>query len=225
MIRFWTGLKNRFFGWADKFPSHTTIDKSGILKSDHPTIGNGWMKGFAVSKTKAVIIKHAGPSTAAPNNKVFFTDKNGIKVERTIINVDRHMYMLDGRNEVMSRGGEPNYYFGGDFCICTLNEPLPDTVAVYEVSTSFDMLARRAQVFNQYGKHIDIRIHFSDNLAWIFGKKPSDLLIGGDSGMPWFVYEDNKWKVLTVTSRGLWGEGPYFGHKLIYKKFMDRVNL
>lgn len=221
MINLWAFINRFFLFWSN--PDHKTIDRSGIVNSDYPTIGNGWIKGWAIAKDKIIVAKHAGPSTNAPHNQVFFMDKLGNKIERTIVAVDNKPFKVDGINEAISFRGEENYFTRSDIAICKLNEPLPDSIAVYELSDNPYVKGRWAVTFNQFGEFTEARVHYSSDLAWIFGKKRSKTIIGGDSGLPWFVWEKNKWKVLTHMSRGVWGEGPYYAHPLIYKEFLERV--
>ena len=68
------------------------------------------------------------------------------------------------------------------------------------------------------------QIRFTDAIAWIKGRKRlSPLLRAGDSGLPWFVWEDKQWKVLTHTTKGQGGEGPWYAHPLIRRDFEQRV--
>lgn len=203
-------------------PSSSTIDKSGIVKSDHPVKGNGWIKGWVVNiKPKNIIIvcKHSNPSTTEPNNKVFVIDSSGIKHTRTIISINKNPFKLNGKDDCLE------YYDGGDIAICKLDKPFPNTVKGYDISTNKDIYASKALTIDQDGNDSIAQIRCDDNFAYIRGKKRwGNLLIAGDSGMPWFVWEDKEWKVLTHTFRGQWGEGPWYGHKNIYDELYQRIN-
>lgn len=217
---FWS-LKNRFY----KHPDVSSIDQSGIVKSDHPTLGNGWMKGWVINtqpKNVVIVCRHANPSTKAPNNKIFVTDRNGVKHERTIVAIDKDAFFLNGKNP------PDKYYMHGDIAICLLDSPLPDTVTAYDVlavKDVYEYYMRPILSFDQYGIVSKARLHFTDeNFAYISGKgRDKNLIDPGDSGMPWFMWNGAAWNVVSHSFRGVWGEGPWYSHPNIYSNLIERV--
>lgn len=202
-------------------PSGNTIDQTGIVKSDYPKEGNGWIKGWVVNiqpKNIIIVCKHSNPSINSPNNKIFVVDNDAVKYERQIVAIDNSPFCLNGQN--MS----DDYYNGGDIAICKLNEPLPDSITGYDICTEENIYALRSLMFNQNGEESIAQIRFVDDLAYIKGKKRKGCsLIAGDSGMPWFIWINKKWKILTHTFRGQWGEGPWYGHRNTYEILMKRI--
>jgi len=207
--------------WKE-LPSSKTLDKTGIVKSDHPVEGNGWIKGWVVNvepKNIIIVCKHSNPTTSEPNNKIFVTDKNGKKYTRTIIEINKEPFKLDGKTDCI------DYYDGGDIAICKLDKPLPKSIKGYDISTNPDVYATKALTIDQDDKDSIAQVRCDDKFAYIRGKKRwGNLLIAGDSGMPWFVWENKEWKVLTHTFRGQWGEGPWYGHEFIYNDLKNRIN-
>lgn len=225
--RFLVSVKNRYFGWLSPDPDPKKIDKSGLVRSNYPDIGNGWIKGWVVNtpqKDTIIVCKHSCPSTSEPNNKIYVIDKFGKTIERTIISVQNNSYKINGNPENGSFRGEDDYFMGGDISICKVNEPFPNTVKAYNFSTDPNIIQRNAYTFNQNGKLTKARVFYSENLAWIFGKaRFGEPLTSGDSGTVWFVWNGDEWNVLTHTSRGMAGEGPYYGHKYIYNQIKNNL--
>ena len=225
--RFLVSIKNRYFGWISPDPDPKKIDKTGLIRSDHPVEGNGWIKGWVVdvpAKDIIIVCKHAGPSSNPPNNKVYVVDKFGTKFERTITKVDYSPYNLNGKESNLTFRGEENYFLGGDIAICKVDEPFPDTIKAYKFSINPKILQKKAYTYNQHNELTTARIFYSETLAWIFGKgRFGEALIGGDSGTVWFVW-DGDWKIATHTTKGYAGEGPYYGHKFIYDELLKNIN-
>ena len=226
-------LKNKYFFWIFPDPKPSSIDISGIVWSDYPHYGNGWIKGFLLNTPSRDIIvtaKHCSPSTLGPNNKVVFFDNNGERIERTIISVNKDNYKLDGKTDSpeINMGKPERYYLGGDVAICKLDEPLPSNIKEYNICTSEKIISKRSICFNQKKQPTSAVTFFSDSLAWVIGRKrklDGDrlLLKAGDSGLPWFVWNDGEWQIITVTSRGEWGEGSFLGHKFIYTDLINNI--
>lgn len=226
--RFLSYIRNRWFFWIKPDPKPSTINRTGIIFSDHPKENNGWVKGWVVNTPQRDIIivcKHSNPSTVEPNNKVFVRDKFGRKISRTIIKVLKPEYKLDGNKIIIPYYGDNNYFLKGDIAICKVNEPFPDEIKGYDIATNEYILRKRAVTFNQFGEPSIAQIHYSKNLAWIFGRRRDKKrwLIAGDSGTPWFVWVDDEWKVLTHTTKGIVGEGPHYGHPLLYEELMKNI--
>lgn len=203
-------ITNRF----KKFPNPKTIDQSGIVKSNHPVKGNGWIKGWVVNSDTVIVCKHSNPSTSAPNNKVFVTDSAGVEHERTIIRIDKAPFDI-GTTDV--------YYDGGDIAICKLDSPFPSTVKAYGIYTKSDVYGLRTVTVNQHGEFSIGKLTYRGKYAYLKGSKRNIQLIPGDSGLPWFVYDGSEWKVVTHTYRGMYGEGPWYGK--IYNELQKRINL
>lgn len=198
-----------------KLPDTSTLDKTGIVKSDHPEKNNGWIKGWVLDDDIIIVCKHSNPSVSSPNNKIFVSDTNGNKYERIIVAIDKEPYNI---------GSDHSYYKGGDIAICKLNLPLPDCIKRYQVYTKDDVYGKKSVTINQYGQESRSSIIYKSALAYLYGRKRNIELIGGDSGLPWFVYDDTdkEWKVITHTFRGIWGEGPWYGK--LYHVITKRVN-
>jgi len=203
-------------------PSSKTLDRSGIVKSDHPKIGNGWIKGWVVDiqpKNIIIVCKHAIPSTSPPNNKVYVIDADGVKHTRTITAINKESFLLNGKTVPRE------YYNGGDIAICKVDEPFSDKVCGYKICTNPKVYGRRALTLDQDGNDSIAQVRYEEDFAYIRGRKRwSNQLVGGDSGMPWFIYEKNEWRVLTHTFRGAYGEGPWYGHKYIYGELNRRID-
>lgn len=220
-------LKNKYFSWVNSGPDPRTIDISGIAWSDYPKIANGWLKGFLLytpSRDIFITVKHSHPSVLPPNNKIIFFDKFGHRIERKIIEVVKEELKIDKEGENIDFRGEFNYFSGGDISICKLNEPVPSNIRAYKICTNKKILNKPSYVYTQNKKFSKARAFFSEGLAWIFGKNRDKSLQAGDSGLPWFVWTDGEWKVLTITSRGSWGEGPFLGDKVVYDKILEIID-
>jgi len=185
-----------------KTPSFSTIDQTGIIKSDHPVPGNGWIKGWLVDNGKhdtIIVCQHSNPSTTAPNNKVYVTDSNGKNHYRTLKCVN--VLHLTG--------------FDLDICVCKLCKPFPKGITAYKFATS---LKNRQIVvtFDQYGKVSRANLELKSHRATLEGRDRDNLFDPGDSGSPWFVWEDGCWRVASHTHRGLYGIGPWYSHSDVY---------
>lgn len=201
-------------------PSHNTINKTGIVKSDHPKPGNGWIKGWVVNvqpKNIIIVCSHAVPTTVPPNNKVFVYDEYGNKIERTIIKVNRDPYKLDGVTESTR----------SDIAICLVDKPFPDNIKGYNFSTNLYINNSPTIVIQKDGNPSDSNVITPKKRAWIKGVKrqPDELLEFGDSGTPWFVWEKGEWRVVTHTYLGWHGEGPWYSHPYIFKDIKSRIEL
>jgi len=204
-------LQRIFYVLFNKYqsnPGPTSINRTGIVCSDHPVLGNGWIKGWVVnvpSKDIIIVCNHSNPSTNTPSNKIYVVDKFGTKIERTIVALTCDKYTISNdREESLTR------YRGGDIAICKVDTPFPDTVKAYNFSIEDDALGKIAVTFDQHGRVSMSRIHYGNKTAWIFGKDRDPFLIPGDSGTPWFIWENDEWRVITHTTVGSFGEGPYY---------------
>lgn len=197
-----------------KLPKLSTLDRSGIVKSDHPVPGNGWIKGWVMnvpSKNVVLVCKHANPSTSTPNNKIYVNDASGVKHERTIIAIDKEPFDI---------GSDDSYYDGGDIALCKLDRPLPETIASYDIYYGDHVYNMKTAMYNQNDDVSSAKIVYRGKIAYLKGVGRDVSLEPGDSGLPWFVY-DGKWKVLSHTFRGWHGEGPWYGR--MYDEIMRRA--
>lgn len=225
-------LRNKYFAWLNPDPKPETIDTTGIVWSDYPEFGNGWIKGFLLntpSRNIVITAKHCAPSTVGNNGVVFIT-RDGKRHSRLITAVINAGYELDGKSvEPEARFGKPaRYYLGGDVAICQLAEPAPEGCAAFDICTSPTINGKRSVTFTQHRKPTTAVTLWQEKLAWVIGRKRKHdgkrhLLKAGDSGMPWFVWHAEKWQVVTVTSRGEWGEGCCLGHPFVYPELAGRV--
>lgn len=202
------------------------IDTSGIVRSDYPRFEDGYVKGWALSHPSRKIIivaAHANPSVGVTRGQVYFVDNEDNKIIRHIVKVNRDRFLVDGKNLKTPYGKYDDFYLGGDIAICEINKPLPSSIKTYTFSSDVKSLKGIAVVFDQDNKRHQMGIRYDDSLAWVRGSLRSVEFRGGDSGMPWFVYEDNQWKVISHLTRGRWGEGPYYAHEYIYNELLKRI--
>jgi hypothetical protein len=213
-----------FYNGFKKFPNINTVDRSGFVNSDFPTPNNGYIKGWVVDTTpKNIIIvcKHALPNVNPPNNKIFVVDKFGKRFDRTIIALDSDPFRV---KEGTSDESLSLYFQGSDITICKLDEPLPDSVKGYKISKDVNIIGKKVVTFHQTGVGSIAKVDYVDKFAYLKGKsRTGGSLIGGDSGTPWYVWENNEWKVLTHTHKGDFGYGPWYSHKLIYPDLLQRI--
>lgn len=218
-------FKRLFFTTINRFrmvPSAATIDKTGIIRSDHPVVGKGWIKGWVVnvpSRDIIIVCKHANPSISAPNNSVYVLDKFNKRITRTIVAVDSAPYKLDGK--VLSDSPTDN----ADIAICRVNKPFPGSIAAYDFSEDEYVDASPVITFQKDNNPSEALVHTWKEKAWVRGMKrgSDELLWYGDSGTPWFVWEKDKWRVITHTKLGQWGEGPWYSHPYIYEEIKRRI--
>jgi len=195
-----------------EFPKSESVNKSGIVKSDYPKYGNGWIKGWVIdspNKNLISVCKHSNPSTTDVNSKIYVVDKFGTKIERKIIKIFKDS-IIDHDN-------------GNDICICEVDSPFPDTITAYKFATKL----RKEQLsvaFNQFGIATFCNLNLNPKTGEVIGSKRTLEFIPGDSGMPWFVWEDGMWKVATHTARGLYGIGPWYTSEIIWPKLKHLID-
>lgn len=207
---FFTGLWRAIYvRWFQRIPNPKTIDRSGMLFSDHPEPGQGWVKGWVVdtpNRNIAIVTRHAGPGTSPPHDLVFAVNKFGAKVERKIVAVDRINFAV-GSDDAQSKD---RVY--GDIAVIRVEPPFPPTVAAYKfanhVKDNPNTVSPTPRGFSK------ARI-LTGKLPWLKGKNRSIPFVAGDSGLPWFVWESGKWRVASHTCKGMWGEGPWYSHPAI----------
>lgn len=224
-------VRSRF---SKSAPSPQTINLTGVVLSDWRFIipvgeleprwvsepGKGWLKGFVLecdSMDIVVVAKHCGPSTNYPSNTIFVVDRRGKRIERQIISINSEPFKLDGINIDLN-----SYYHGGDIAICKVNLPFPKKIKGYGVAKNVKSGAA-SYTLNQYFEFSEAKIKTSPKLAWVAGENRKKELVAGDSGLPWFVWQKNKWKIISHSTKGIWGEGPNYSSKLIYKEFLKRA--
>lgn len=195
-----------------------TIDTSGIVYSDYPNPGNGYFKGWVSSRNHVVV---AGHSLISPGHKVYVWDRQGNKIERTVTAVERPLIRT-------TPGYTPSFqdqFIGGDVSVCRVNAPWPDGVTSYLMANSF----KKKQLAISFHKDRTFsfrRLQPMNGSAWIVGKFIQRALVPGDSGLPWFVFEDGQFKVVSHTTRVKYGEGPDYTALVVRKAIKNAmVNL
>lgn len=204
---FWNAIYVR---WFQRSPGPKTIDKTGMLFSDHPVAGQGWIKGWVVdtpNRNIAIVTRHAGPGISPPHDLVYAINKFGKKVERKIVAVERPNFAV-GTDEASSSDR-----VWGDIAVIRVDIPFPDTVTAYRFANH--VKENPNSVTPTPRGYSKARI-LMGKLPWIKGRRRSIPFIAGDSGLPWFVWEHGKWRVATHTCKGMWGEGPWYTHPDIY---------
>lgn len=162
------------------------IDRTGIVYSDYKdTPDAGRNKGWVFGKDKVIICKHTFP-VIGEKVHVFV---NGQKIERTIISIDDSLQRHD-------------------IAICILDSPWPDGVKIYEIANKPLRKLQISCTFHQDKTFSLRRINIKDNV--VFGSYYNRCIQYGDSGSPWFVWEDNDFKIVSHMYNGIWGEGPYY---------------
>ena len=171
-----------------------SIDRSGIVYSDLPRIDNGWIKGWVSGKKHITVCAHSNP---APGHKVHVW-ADGQKVERTITAVNRPVIRIKPN----SYASVSDFYLGGDIAVCTLNEEWPANVKVY-IPAKATVNGQKAATFHQ-DKTFSLRtLRVGTDVAWIESNKGRPFE-PGDSGSPWFVWEQGSFR---VASHLTWGSG------------------
>jgi hypothetical protein len=178
--------------------------------SDYPSESNGWIKGWLPdfgNRKYAIVASHSNPAINPPNNRVYVIDSTGQRIYRDIIVVDRLNVLSHMPQTFQTLKGN------GDITIVELNEPFPDTCKVYSIGK---IKANDTIAYNRNAKgkeHSFVVTPASEYTEWIGGAQTNQLRFeGGDSGTIWFNSNE---EVITHTARGMWGEGPNYGHPRI----------
>lgn len=188
---------------------HTnTIDTSGVVWSDYPHgNGNGYNKGWLLntpSRDVVVICKHANPSVGGKNNEIFVRDRNKFIIRRKIIKIDNASFDI---------GSTDKYYNGGDIALCKLDAPLPLDVRAYNMYTNTRFIyGLKIATLHQDLSFSEGSITHRGKVAHLRTRNRTSDLTPGDSGLPWFAWDDDdkEWKVVTHSFRGDHGEGPWY---------------
>ena len=202
-------LYNLYQNLFAKAPKASTIDRSGIILSDYPTKGNGWIKGWLVdnqANDTIIVCKHSGPSIFAPNNTVFATANDGKKHYRTIVSVQK----VECKD------------YDLDISICKLDQPFPPEIHAYKFAESLSK-GQQTIGFDQYGQRSEANLNLKGWACQVAGNKRSRHFKSGDSGLPWFVWEKDEWRVASHTYRGQWGIGPWYSHKDLFKILKSQI--
>lgn len=202
-------LLNWYYNTFVDTPKVSTINLTGVVKSDHPRIGNGWIKGWVVDNGRndtVIVCKHSNPSVTAPNNIVFTQSANGQKYTRKIVAID-NVKVKD---------------YDLDIAICIIDSPFPSDIVAYKFA---EKLRRGQNAFtpNQHGTITKANIRMYAKRCEVYGHRRDHKLTFGDSGLPWFVWEDNEWKVATHTYRGSYGIGPWYSYKTLYSVLKEKL--
>jgi hypothetical protein len=204
--------------FLDKFRPITreSIDRTGMLFSDYPRPGRGWMKGWLVNtpgRDVIILCRHGAPSEFPPNNKVYAIAADGRRVERTLTRVDHTDFPIEGVTPTA------DYYLKGDISVCKVDSPFPASIKAYDFVKNPKVRNVKVVTIDQFGEFSQGRYDYDPARAWVKARnRDANQLEGGDSGTPWFMLEDREWRVLTHTCRGWWGEGPNYAHQRIWKK-------
>ena len=202
-------LYNLYHNLFVKHPKPFTINRSGIILSDHPVIGNGWIKGWLVDNSKKdtiIVCKHSNPSTFSPNNIVFATSNNGTKHYRTIVSVEN----VELNNHDL------------DITVCKLDKPFPKDIHAYKFAEKLQE-GQYTITFNNSNERSEANLKLMKKSGQVAGNNRKLHFISGDSGTPWFVWEQDEWRVASHTHRGMWGIGPWYSYKALYSKLKNQL--
>lgn len=161
-----------------------SIDKSGVVLSDYPVVDKGWIKGWVSGEDEIIVCKHSNPVVG---NSVYVI-KDGVKIFRKIESVD-------------------NTYASDDVSICKLTQKWPAGVKIYKISKTIKKMQLMGTLHQD--NTISLRRALLDDRI-VFGTYYNRDIIAGDSGLPWFVWEDGEFKVCSHSHRGMWGIGPNY---------------
>jgi hypothetical protein len=177
----------RVLNFFRKLPKATTIDRSGIVNSDLPREGNGWLKGWVRTRSSVVVCRHGNP---AVGQDVFVISSSGNKIVRSIASIEIPFPETD-------------------IAICKLDVPFPDVIKVYPIASKLTPY-QKTITFKQSGTPSFAAIRSTKSNKLCVGRDRKPFFTSGDSGTPWFVWEDSQWKVVTHTHLGDYGVGPWY---------------
>lgn len=184
---------------------------------------DGWVKGWLLNTPNRNIIltaSHCSASSSPPTNIVRVYKGDGTTVTRKIVAVEPLDYSSVEPN--MKDSVDANGKKSGDLTICRINKPFPTWAKGYDFATKaregqpFTILTRDQGTFKGH-------FHVPKDIAWVSGYETNRILQPGVSGLPWFVYEDDAWKVVTHTTLGGWGGGIHYMHKKIKADLLTRI--
>lgn len=213
------------FNPDEQSPSPKTVDTSGFVIGTYPENKEPYIKGFLpdIGERKiAIVARHSNPNAKRPNNTIFCVKKNGEKVFRKIIYVEKPNLIFDEPERIQKGFGY------GDISLILLDKPMPKDCAVYPIG---EMRERKGSLFNRnkYGQWRK----FDAGKAWwlvtskyVIGGEPlkyPKLFVSGDSGTPWLKYQNQKWNVVAITSRGNSGYALHLGNPVIKKRILEQV--
>lgn len=210
------------------------LNTSGVLYSDTRIIdgkpvtveAEGWVKGWLLNTPKRNIIltaSHCGATIAPPLNLVrVFKGDGKTTASRKIVAIDTPNYVKlepnfkDADNDGDGRGE-------GDLTICRIDKPFPAWAKGYDFATK----VREGQPFAIHTRASGVlkgKCHANKQVAWISGYDQQDEIVAGTSGLPWFVLEDNEWRVATHTTRGSWlGGGIWYMHPKLKEGLLSQI--
>lgn len=205
-------LWERLLNWIKlliRKPSLKDLDFTGIINSDYPKVGNGWVKGWLVntpSRDRVIVAAHGNPAAGQILHAI---DAAGQRVARTIVAVKVPVYDVGKVSSVIK---------GGDIAICRVGAPFPPSIRAYEIARDLGN-GQFAVTRDKEGKTNTGTINTANEraAAWLFADF-SRTIKPGDSGLPWFVLEGGKWKVASHSSRGAGGQGPWYSHERILSR-------
>lgn len=194
------------------------INKTGIVKSDFPHLDNGYIKGWVVDTPTSdivIVCKHSNPYKGA---KIFVKTAEGKKIERFLDTVLIEAYPIENKE-----GDLKDYYAGGDIAVCRVNEAFPSSIKKYKIANTIKDNQKVYCYRQATGKFSKTPVKIKPFTAWLMASIKPFISEGGDSGLPWFVWEDNEWKVCSHFTRGGFGEGPNYTSGFIKKQLMDNI--
>jgi hypothetical protein len=173
-------------------------DLSGILRSDHPVPGQGWIKGWLPAAGKrrvGIVCAHSNPSTVPLNNRVFCINRKGRKVERQIIVVSR-LALLPLESDLIRRRN-----VDGDVALVLFNKPFPPSCATYKPGPAKGKVSN----INKRGECREFSVKPVGKSPWVSAdKRSAKRFEAGDSGTVWWAGN----RIVSHTALGFWGEGP-----------------
>lgn len=204
--------------WFQRLPDTKTIDVSGVLLSDYPYLSNGYIKGWAVdcpSRNIAIVARHASPSNYPPNNAVYAINRFGFRSDHLIVAVEYPDL------PVAATKSELEYRNHGDVAVVRVSPSFSEHVTCYRMARYVEN--NQKSVVMTPGGPSEAFIATSKD-PWLKGRKRSKLLIGGNSGLPWFVWSAGEWRVASHTTKGDQGQGPQYTHPDVLDKLQECID-
>lgn len=166
------------------------IDKSCIVMAEvggrEEVADDGWSRGWVNGPKSCVICDHANPSPGMQVH-VYAGDR---KIVRTLVSVDRNGPL--------------------DIALCEVDEVWPAYVKIYPVAKK-PKKRQPVAVFHRIGnKSTMARLRPIDGNMFRTDYE-EEKVIPGDSGMPWFIWEDKQFKVASHNHRGSAQKGTAYG--------------
>lgn len=194
--------KNSIFSGNFKKPDVSNMDFSGVTTKEHC---KGWLYN-SPSRRIVFTCTHVGPRVGSI---VGFNSEKGKFYERKVVkvyNINCSMF----RDEPLSKPTSDNF-FNSDISICVLDEAVPATYKAYNLSHKVEDDSWVIS-YHQDNTVSVAHLNVNENSAIVERKSVNKLLIGGDSGLPWF---DDRGNVVSHTTLINQGFGPLYTHPLV----------